>query len=100
MVYLLHFDAPYRHARHYIGWTDSLETRLAHHRAGTGARLTAAVSRAGIEMIVARVWPDGDRKFERRLHKQKNSGARLCPICKGTVSNIPLVSGQPEVATQ
>jgi hypothetical protein len=37
-VYLLHFSAPYRHARHYTGWTDDLPARLTAHAAGRGAR--------------------------------------------------------------
>ncbi|MBB5085041.1 putative GIY-YIG superfamily endonuclease [Nonomuraea endophytica] len=28
-VYLLHFAQPYRHARHYLGWTTDLQARLA-----------------------------------------------------------------------
>jgi hypothetical protein len=31
-VYLLHFSAPYKHARHYTGWTDDLPGRLDQHR--------------------------------------------------------------------
>ena len=34
-VYLIHFDVPYAHARHYTGWTASdLQGRLAEHAAG------------------------------------------------------------------
>ena len=42
-VYLLHFDRPYAHARHYTGWTTDLTTRLADHAAGHGARLLAVL---------------------------------------------------------
>lgn len=82
VVYLLHFATPYQHARHYVGWSEQLEARLAHHREGRGARLMAAVSEAGIDFTVARLWQGADRAFERRLH---NAGgkARLCPICSG-----------------
>jgi hypothetical protein len=38
-VYLLHFDRPYKHARHYLGWTANLQARLDSHRAGHGARI-------------------------------------------------------------
>src|ERR1022692_399624 len=27
VIYMLHFDPPYRHARHYVGWTDDLLDR-------------------------------------------------------------------------
>lgn len=79
-IYLLHFDAPYAHARHYLGWAAHVEARLAHHAAGSGARLTAAAAAAGIGWTVARTW-QGDRNAERRLHN-RGGGARLCPICR------------------
>jgi len=39
IVYLLHFERSYRHARHYIGFTQNLEQRLEQHRAGRGSPL-------------------------------------------------------------
>lgn len=81
MVYLLCFHKHYRHARHYIGWTDNLEARIARHRKGQGARLIEVITKAGIGFDIARTWPNGDRTFERRLKNRKNA-ARLCPICK------------------
>lgn len=59
-VYLLHFDQPYRHARHYTGWTSDLESRLADHRDGRGARLMSVIREAGIGFSLARTW-DGTR---------------------------------------
>lgn len=83
-VYLIHFERPYQHARHYIGWTEDLSARLQAHRDGCGSALMAAVTRAGIGWVVARTWEGEDRGFERRLHRRKNSRARLCPICGRT----------------
>lgn len=83
VVYLLHFATRYRHAGHYIGWSERLPARLAHHRSGTGARLMAAVSAAGIDFEVARLWEGADRAFERPLHNRKNT-PKLCPICAGS----------------
>ena len=80
IVYLLHFDRSYRHARHYIGFTQNLEQRLADHRAGRGSPLIAAAVADGIEFELAAIW-EGDRHDERRLHRQKNTRARLCPTC-------------------
>lgn len=48
VCYLIHFERPYRHARHYLGWTVDLEARLAKHRAGNGARLLRVATAAGI----------------------------------------------------
>jgi len=80
MVYLLHFERAYRHARHYVGYTEDLEARLAAHRAGHGARLLEVIDEAGIGWELARLWPDGDRDLERRI-KRAGHTPRLCPTC-------------------
>jgi hypothetical protein len=84
MIYILHFDEPYFHARHYVGYCaeGKLEQRLARHRAGQGSRLMWAIELAGIEYTLALTHP-GDRHFERRLKKAKNT-ARFCPLCRAT----------------
>ena len=79
-VYLIHFDEPYCHARHYLGSTYNLEARLAEHRAGQGARLTQVIRDAGIDFKLARTW-EGGRDLERRL-KRWHKSPDLCPICK------------------
>ena len=78
-IYLLHFDRPFKHAGHYLGWTSNLDARLGHHLNGTGANLLKHVKAAGIGWVVARTWT-GDRNRERQL-KNQGSRARLCPIC-------------------
>ena len=80
VVYLLHFDPAYKHARHYVGFATYLDARIEHHRKGTGANLTKYASRAGCEMQVARVWEDATRATERKI-KQSRHHSRLCPIC-------------------
>lgn len=84
MVYLLHFDRPYKHARHYLGYARNLQLRLARHDEGRGARLMAALAREGITYRVARQWKgrEADRNFERRLHARNNNNVALCPVCK------------------
>ena len=79
VCYLLHFAKPYKHARHYLGYTYDLTTRLQLHKAGKAARLTQVVREAGIELVLARTWP-GDRRLELKL-KRQHHGPRLCPIC-------------------
>ena len=79
-VYLIHFNQPFRHAAHYLGFTDNLPHRIAQHRAGRGARLLEVISAYGIEFAVVRTW-QGDRRLERRL-KNWHSGPRLCPVCQ------------------
>lgn len=79
-VYLIHFDRPFGHAKHYTGWASDLDARLWHHRNGTGARLLAVVRQAGIGWQVARTWQNVDRHYERALKKQ-GGASRRCPLC-------------------
>ena len=79
VVYLLHFDRPYRHAAHYTGWTTNLTTRLQEHATGHGARLLAVARTAGIGWQLARTWP-GTRHTERAL-KRQGGASRRCPLC-------------------
>jgi hypothetical protein len=80
-IYLLHFDRPFHHARHYVGWTErDVSERIAEHSAGRGACLLSAISAAGIGFSVARTWP-GTRHDVRAL-KAKKATPRLCPICQ------------------
>jgi predicted GIY-YIG superfamily endonuclease len=78
-IYLIHFDRPYRHARHYVGWSANLEARLADHRRGAGSRLMAVIHEAGITWRVTRTRP-GDRTIERLIKRYGGSG-RYCPAC-------------------
>ncbi len=60
-VYLLHFDKPLKHARHYLGYAADVDERLERHRAGNGSRLMEVVTQAGISWQLVRTW-SGDRK--------------------------------------
>ena len=87
-VYLLHFDQPYGHARHYLGWARAgrLEARLAMHGKAGGSALMRAVAAAGIEWRLARTWP-GDRYRERQLKQRGHT--RQCPICRADDTGQP-----------
>ena len=94
VIYLLHFERSFKHARHYLGWTEDLDRRLAQHRAGRGSPLIAAAIADGITFELAATWP-GDRTDERRLHRYKNSPGRLCPICRTERTGESRDDGQP-----
>jgi predicted GIY-YIG superfamily endonuclease len=79
-VYLIHFSEPYKHARHYTGWSTNLKARLRDHGNGHGARLMEVLKDAGIGWELSRTWENVDRNFERRL-KRRGGAARICPIC-------------------
>src|SRR5262245_13452383 len=84
VIYLIHFDRPYRHARHYLGFVRTeaeLEGRIAKHRNGSGARLLAVVNAAGIAWDVVRTWADGDRSRERQI-KDTRCVPDYCPVCR------------------
>lgn len=84
-IYLVHFERPYRHAQHYLGWTRELRQRFYRHVSTApqrrGSALMRAVVGAGIAFKVVRVWP-GDRAEERRWHDGGHL-RRRCPICRG-----------------
>lgn len=81
MIYLIHFERPLHHARHYLGYCadETLQVRLIRHRASRGARLLAVLRTLNINWEVVRVF-EGDRRFERTLKNRRNT-PRLCPVC-------------------
>jgi predicted GIY-YIG superfamily endonuclease len=79
IVYMLHFDRPYQHARHYVGWTADLLDRLDQHATGRGARLIAVIWQAGIGFTLVRIC-EGTRHTERAI-KHAGGSVRYCPAC-------------------
>jgi len=81
-VYLLHFEQPYKHCQHYVGFTEREVTeRIGEHWSGNGSALTAAVhAQAENEMILARTWENVDASIE-FIIKSRAESPRLCPIC-------------------
>lgn len=77
-VYLLHFNKPYHHAEHYIGYTKNLKERIKRHLSGNGARLIEVITKKGITFECVKV-TKGDRKLERKWHNRDDK--RLCPVC-------------------
>jgi hypothetical protein len=96
-VCLICFQQPYRHAKHYMGWTTDLDARLRAHAVGRGARLMEVITAAGIGFTLARTWP-GTRNLERRL-KNRGGHARLCRSAKRPNAVSPATVG-PESRTQ
>lgn len=85
-VYLLHFDRPYKHARHYVGFTEgaSVYPRITDHEEGRGARLMSVIRGAGIFFTVSRVWKfdhAADARAREKRIKYK-AATRFCPICR------------------
>ena len=80
IIYMLCFHQPYRHARHYTGWSgDDVLDRLDQHASGRGARLMEVIHQAGIGFILIRVC-EGTRHTERAI-KNAGGAVRYCPLC-------------------
>jgi predicted GIY-YIG superfamily endonuclease len=79
VCYMLCFTRPYRHARHYVGWTEDLLDRLDAHAAGRGARLVEVITQAGIGFTLVRI-REGTRATERAI-KNAGGAVRYCPAC-------------------
>lgn len=81
-VYLLHFETPYKHAGHYIGWTKTpVEDRVAIHVSGQGSPLVKAAVDVGLNVRLAMTWANKDRHFERALKDRHNANG-ICPKCR------------------
>ena len=79
-VYLIHFSEPYRHAKHYIGWSQKIAARFQHHQNGTGANLCAVAVARGIGLEIVRIWEGKGRDWERKVKNYKKTKL-LCPVC-------------------
>ena len=79
-VYLLHFERPIEHARHYLGWALDVHARVDEHLAGSGARIVRAAVARDIHVELVRTWEGVDRHFERKLKNGRNH-RRFCPVC-------------------
>lgn len=80
-VYMLKFSSPignpdkrYGTAQFYLGYCadNRLDERLAEHRAGRGAFITAAAIERGLTLHLVMVIPKGTRKLERQLKNWKS----------------------------
>ena len=83
MIYMLELSQPVgseKHsARHYIGYTDDVVSRLNQHLSGCGAKMIRhAVINLGLGVRLVGVI-EGDRSLERKLKNRKNN-SRLVGI--------------------
>lgn len=98
VIYLVHLDQPFHHAKHYLGFVESdlgerLDERMERHRRGTGSKLLRAVAKAGIGWRVVRTWR-GTRADERRMKNAKMT-PRYCPICSASPTKIAYLEPGP-----
>lgn len=92
-VYLLHFDRPYRHARHYLGYTPgTIQKRVNLHRSGNGARLMRVIKDAGYRIYNSAnmAWRHKGRREEDEEQKE----------CSRHMSNMPGGKSKEEMDEQ
>jgi len=96
---MLHIEPPLKHAGRYVGWThvadgedpaEAVRDRYEQHVAGRGSPLVRAAVAAGCAIVIARIWPDVDRHFERRIKESKNA-RRLDPISQGELTLLEAI---------
>lgn len=91
-VYVLCFDRPFSHARHYIGCSTDLRGRLRTHARGAGARIVKAAAAVGIGFTLGAVGCCNVatlRRLERQA-KDWHGAAGFCVRCAGeSVRAIP-----------
>lgn len=85
-LYLLHFDPPYRHARHYLGYAigtgrgrDYAKAQARGHAIGAH-ELVQAAQADQVSIHVADVLVGAGRATQRAMRSSHNL-ARHCPIC-------------------
>jgi hypothetical protein len=81
VIYLLHFSRPYRHARHYTGWTESSGSLKARLAPGTNKAMAPACWRS-----CTRPGSPGNRPAPGRVrghlsHGSSGGASRRCPLC-------------------
>jgi hypothetical protein len=54
MVYISSFKETYKHARHYLCYTEDIEKRLSKHKTGTGTRMPYGLENAIIRFKIVR----------------------------------------------
>lgn len=86
-VYLLHFEPKYKHAGHYLGWSDDVGRRVYEHEmTGKGSRLCRVARAAGSQLHFVRFWP-GEKDLERKFKKRTGFKVK-CPVCKRTMTTM------------
>jgi len=92
-VYLFHFNAPMGNlanpraqAQHYLGFTDDLDTRIAKHLVGRGAKIVAAALAKGLIFELYH-WPAC--LATEKLIKRTKKTALYCPACCAAKGRTP-----------
>lgn len=87
-IYILKFSSALgnenHRARYYLGWALDVDARLAEHKAGHGAKITAAAVGRGFELEIVATFP-GTRADERQLKSRKSHSRIVERLQRGTL---------------
>jgi len=92
LIYILHFDEPLCHARHYVGVAHSsnLHRRLRDHAMGNGARLTEVLLDRGINWQVGGlIETSGHPRIYEDMIKRGGHTKVYCEICTKRPHKLP-----------
>ena len=85
-VYVIHFNKPYKHAKHYTGIAKNVPKRMKEHKGGYGARLLRVLKDNNIgfrwNIIVEYPTFSEAKQHEKKLKTKIKKPQRYCPICK------------------
>lgn len=88
----MHLDPPFKHARHYTGYTPdkTVKRRVEEHLTGgpKGSPLIRAAMKAGCKVTLAKEFKGQGRDFERWIKARKDI-RRWCPCCGLKTKPIP-----------
>ena len=98
MIYLIHFDRPLHHARHYLGYCadGTLEVRLIRHRAGRGRPASRCTSRTE-HWLACR--PRFRRRPQGRAQTQRKFRTVVPGVQRATGATSPALAANQSVKT-
>jgi len=86
-LYVIHFDKPYKHAKHYTGICINVDKRMKQHAMGTRSRLMRVLKEndIGFQYAVINEYPTFSEAHaeEHRLKHKVKQPKKYCPFCKG-----------------
>lgn len=95
-LYLIHFEEPLSHAKHYLGMSNKLQRRLYDHARGQGARIMQVLHEKDIHWTLAALYvPKGPKQNIEILAKRMKKSPRYCPICNKNPPPFPGTTEYP-----
>ena len=84
-LYVIHFDKPYKHAKHYTGIAIDVVKSMKEHRGGYGAKLMRVLkeNNIGFKYNIIGEYPTFSlaKAEEKRLKTKVKQPKNYCPIC-------------------